>query len=28
LTAEIMEADGTFREGETYLDSIEVQYGG
>lgn len=28
LTAEIMEADGTFREGETYLDSIEIQYGG
>jgi len=28
LTAEIMEIDGTFREGETYLDSVEIQYGG
>jgi hypothetical protein len=28
LTADIMEIDGTFREGRTYLDSIEIQYGG
>lgn len=28
LTADIMELDGTFREGKTTLDSIEIQYGG
>jgi hypothetical protein len=28
LTADVMEIDGTFREGRTVLDSIEIQYGG
>jgi hypothetical protein len=28
LTSDIMEMDGTFREGRTTLDSIEIQYGG
>jgi len=28
LTSDIMQFDGTFLEGETYLDSIEIQYGG
>jgi len=28
LTADIMEMDGSFREGRTTLDSIEIQYGG
>jgi len=28
MTADIMELDGTFREGRTVLDSIEIQYGG
>jgi hypothetical protein len=28
LTADVFELDGTIREGRTYLDSIEIQYGG
>jgi hypothetical protein len=28
LTADVMEFDGTFREGQTYLDSVEIEYGG
>jgi hypothetical protein len=28
LTADVMEEDGSFREGVTNLDSIEIQYGG
>jgi hypothetical protein len=28
LTADIMEADGTFKEGVTKMDSVEIQFGG
>jgi hypothetical protein len=28
LTADVMEIDGTFYEGRTNLDSVEIQYGG
>lgn len=28
LTADIMELDGTFKEGKTTLDSVEIVFGG